>query len=80
MLQVVGHERIAGALAVDRQETQWRFTPIAAWRGGAYRLVIDTRLEDLAGNSIEQPFDIDVFERVTEHITTKTVEVAFIVK
>jgi hypothetical protein len=81
MIQVSGaHGRIAGTIAVDRQETQWRFTPATPWAGGGHRLVVDTGLEDLAGNKIGQPFDIDVFDRVTERITTTTVDVPFEVK
>jgi hypothetical protein len=39
--------------------------------------VVDTGLEDLAGNHIGQAFDIDVFDHVTEHIATSTISVAF---
>jgi hypothetical protein len=81
MIQVVGaHGPLPGVIAIDRQESQWRFTPVAAWPSGAYRLIVETGLEDLAGNRIGQPFDIDVFEHVTEHITTTTVDVPFAVK
>ena len=80
MLQVANARgRVPGTIAVDRHESQWRFTPSTAWTSGDYRLVVDTGLEDLAGNRIGQPFDIDVFDRVTEHITTSAVEVAFTV-
>lgn len=44
---------------------------------GRYDLVLDTAIEDLAGNRIGQPFDIDVFEHVTQHIETKTVSLPF---
>ena len=47
---------------------------------GDYQLIVDTALEDLAGNHIGQPFDIDTFEHVTEHITTKTVSLPFAVR
>jgi hypothetical protein len=78
MLQVSnGRSTISGSIDVDRQETRWRFTPQSPWKPGSYQLVIDTRIEDLAGNHIGQPFDIDVFDRVTEHIGTKTVSVPF---
>jgi hypothetical protein len=81
MLQVASSRgRVQGTVAVDRQESQWRFTPSTAWASGAYRLVVDTGLEDLAGNRIGQPFDIDVFDRVSEHITTTAVDVPFTVK
>jgi hypothetical protein len=73
-----GH--VEGTIAVDRNESEWRFTPAATWAGGEYRLVVDTGLEDLAGNRIGQAFDIDVFDRVTEHITTTTIAVPFTVR
>ena len=52
----------------------------AAWPAGAYRLIVDTDLEDLAGNRIGQPFDIDVFDRVTERITTTATSLGFEVR
>jgi hypothetical protein len=74
-----GHS-VPGMVNVDNQETEWRLTPQQPWKAGDYTLVIDSGLEDLAGNRIGQPFDIDVFERVTEHIATKTVSLRFVVR
>jgi len=75
-----GHGSVAGTVAIDRQETQWRFTPRENWKAGDYRLTVDTGLEDLAGNHIGQAFDIDVFKHVTEHIAGRTVSVPFSVR
>ncbi len=81
MLQVVGPRgSVDGTMTVDRNEAEWRFTPRSPWQSGGYRLVADTRLEDLAGNRIGQLFDIDVFDQVTEHIATATVAVAFTIR
>jgi len=81
MIQVSGSQgTIAGSIAVERQETQWRFTPREAWKPGNYRLIVDTGIEDLAGNHIGQPFDIDVFEKVTERITAATVPIPFTIR
>ena len=44
---------------------------------GAYRLLIDADLEDVSANRIGQPFDIDVFNTVAEHLTTRTVSLPF---
>jgi hypothetical protein len=41
------------------------------------RLVVNTGIEDLAGNHIGQPFDIDTFDKVTERIVTETTAVPF---
>jgi hypothetical protein len=81
MIQVSGAQGIVtGTVSVAREETQWRFTPHQPWKAGDYQLVVNTAIEDLAGNHIGQPFDIDTFERVTEHITSKTVSLPFAVR
>jgi hypothetical protein len=71
---------VPGMVSIAAHETEWRFAPRTPWKAGDYRLVADTRLEDLAGNRIGQLFDIDTFERVTDHIATRTVSVAFTVR
>ena len=71
---------VAGTVAIERGETQWRFTPQDTWKAGEYQLVIDTNIEDLAGNRIGKPFDVDVFERVTKRVVQKTVSLSFRVR
>jgi len=81
MIQVTGPRgTIAGTIDVQRQETQWRFTPREPWPAGEYQLIVDTGIEDVAGNHIGQPFDFDSFERVTEHITSKTIPLRFTIR
>jgi hypothetical protein len=81
MIRVSAADRnVAGAITIDKQETEWRLKPRQPWTPGEYQLVIDSGLEDLAGNSIGQPFDIDVFDRVAEHVTRKTISVPFAVR
>ena len=74
MLKVSGPRGdVAGAIDVDRERIRVALHAAAQpWAAGAYRLVVDTSLEDLAGNKIGQPFDIDVFDKVTEKIATST--------
>ena len=78
MLHVAGpHGDVAGAISVGPRETRWLFTPRDPWQPGDYRLIADTALEDLAGNSIALAFDIDVFDQVTRHITSATTALPF---
>jgi hypothetical protein len=51
---------IKGTIAVNREETRWSFTPAAAWISGAYEIIVPGILEDLAGNKMYTPFDVDV--------------------
>jgi hypothetical protein len=57
-LEVVGSAGpVRGSIVLAREEMDWVFTPAEAWKSGAYRLAIDTTLEDLAGNRIGRAFD-----------------------
>jgi hypothetical protein len=81
MLKVAGPRGdVAGTTDVAKEESEWRFTPASPWAAGTHRLIIDTSLEDLAGNKIGQPFDIDVFDHITERITSSTTSVPFEIK
>ena len=40
----------------------WRFTPEHSWTPGTYAVLTDSILEDLAGNSLARPFQVNVNE------------------
>ncbi len=54
------NRQIAGTAEAGYGEMSWNFEPKEPWKPGTYRLSIGTLLEDLAGNSIERPFEVDV--------------------
>jgi len=68
---------VAGTVEVDEEETRWWFRPGRAWKAEDYSLQVETTLEDLAGNSIAKPFEVDVFRPIQRRITTKTVSLPF---
>jgi len=51
---------VAGAIAVADAERAWSFTPARPWAAGDYAVAADDRLEDLAGNRLLRPFDLDL--------------------
>lgn len=51
---------VRGGSEVGPAEQSWTFVPGAPWPAGEYRLTIDPRLEDLAGNSLSRVFDRDL--------------------
>jgi hypothetical protein len=65
---------------VRAHETRWDFTPRQPWVAGTYHLVANKRLEDLAGNSIGRPFEVDAVRPIQRKIETETVRVAFAVR
>jgi hypothetical protein len=70
-------EAVDGQIALEDQERRWTFTPITPWRPGGYKLVIQTTIEDLAGNNIGKPFEVDLFEGVERRFSTPTVKLPF---
>jgi hypothetical protein len=50
---------IHGDAHLQRHETRYVFMPDIAWTTGRYALRADAVLEDIAGNRIGRPFDID---------------------
>ena len=52
-------EIVPGGIRLDAGETRWLFTPGAAWQSGEYRLLAASVLEDVSGNRIGRPFEVD---------------------
>jgi hypothetical protein len=52
-------ERLAGDVRIEAFETHWIFTPGAPWRAADYQLVASSILEDVAGNRIGRPFEVE---------------------
>jgi hypothetical protein len=77
MLEVQG---VAGRIAIDRDETRWSFTPDAPWKAGAYRLIADNLLEDIAGNHLDRAFDVDLQKATPAPVAAKTVSLPFSVR
>ena len=71
---------IAGAVTLARDEREWRFTPDLPWRAGAYRLLVLSILEDPAGNRLDGPFEVDVFERVDSASSAAERTLPFVVR
>jgi hypothetical protein len=71
---------VAGQPTLSDHERRWSFTPHTAWSRGAYQLVMQTTLEDLAGNNIGKPFEVDLFTGVERHLKTTTVKLPFEVR
>ena len=74
---VRGGDAVAGRIVISKHESQWSFQPDAAWAPGEYSLAVDAALEDLAGNSIGRPFEVDVFEKVEQRPQQKVIRIPF---
>jgi hypothetical protein len=66
-----------GSAELANAERQWRYTPESPWPATRQTIQIDTALEDLAGNKVGRPFDIDTFDRVTVRTNRGQVTLSF---
>lgn len=71
---------VPGRATVADEETRWSFTPDHPWQAGGHQLAVDTALEDLAGNNLRRPFELDVFESVGRRIDARVLNRAFEVR
>ncbi|AUD07144.1 hypothetical protein CWM47_03155 [Spirosoma pollinicola] len=51
---------VKGKWQLQDEERKANFTPAGGWTSGTYILRIESRLEDLAGNNLNRPFDRDL--------------------
>jgi hypothetical protein len=67
-LAIVDSDRklISGVVDISNEEQSFRFLPDKPWTAGNYAIQIEARLEDLAGNNLNRPFDRDVDNKTQE--------------
>ena len=53
-------QSVAGAIVIGAQEKTWHFTPKTNWQNRNYHLEVHGELEDVAGNTPLNPFDVDL--------------------
>ncbi|HLU46593.1 MAG TPA: hypothetical protein VK116_00865, partial [Planctomycetota bacterium] len=70
-------EGLRGEVRVTDHETTWHFKPADSWGDAEYSLVVATTLEDLAGNSVGRPFEVDIVETVGRRIEVDSVRIPF---
>jgi hypothetical protein len=70
---------VRGRTRVASGELSWQFTPENSWTGGRYQLRVDSKLEDVAGNSIARVFDRDLDCADDDPVPAKSVAVDFVI-
>lgn len=60
-----GEDMVPGTISVEACQTGFRFIPESPMTPGEYRLEVESRLEDLAGNNLNRLFETDVTESKT---------------
>jgi hypothetical protein len=68
---------IPGRSELTEDERIWKFFPDSAWTPGAYQIVVPKTLEDLAGNNIDQAFEVDLPRTSASTLITDAVKLPF---
>lgn len=68
---------VPGTAEVGPAEMSWRFTPDEGWAPGNADLVVDTVLEDPAGNSLRRAFDRDLADPRDDPLDASEVRLAY---
>ena len=76
-IEDAGKHAVEGQVQVGNVERQWAFVPNQAWKDGDYRVVIGTGLEDLAGNNVARPFEVDRVQRPDDEFVPDYVTLEF---
>jgi hypothetical protein len=72
-----GGKPLAGEVSLGAEERQWDFRPDLPWAAGRHELVVDTALEDGAGNQIGRPFEVDQFQKIERQARDEMVRLPF---
>ena len=73
-------KKVPGTVTVGGGERVLTFAPAGRWARGDYKLVADTRLEDVCGNRVGRPFEVDELHPITGQIEAKFSERPFTVR
>ena len=57
---------VNGAIQVNNKEQVVQFVPAVPWLTGVYKVLVESRLEDLAGNNLNRLFDRDITDTRTK--------------
>jgi len=76
-IENAGKHVVEGQVRIGNVERQWAFVPNQAWKDGDYRVVIGTGLEDLAGNNVARPFEVDRVQRPDDEFVPDYVTLEF---
>ncbi|MBN7812236.1 hypothetical protein J0A68_14880 [Algoriphagus sp. H41] len=71
---------IPGNWTLGPEEKSIRFTPEKPWQKGVHLLEIESRLEDLAGNNLNRPFETDLLNPVRTEKETELKQLHFEIK
>jgi len=71
---------VEGEVTLLANETRWALTPLKPWKAGRHEIHIDGIIEDLAGNRLYRPFDLENASATVAKAPPKSATLTFEVK
>jgi hypothetical protein len=68
---------VPGDVTMEDEERLRVFRPARAWEPGPHTILAQTTIEDLAGNNIGKPFEVDLFEPIRNQFTNTVIRLPF---
>ena len=68
---------VEGVADLGEGEMRWAFRPSQAWREGAYRIRVQSLLEDVSGNGVGRPFEVETAWPEPKKIAAAPAELKF---
>jgi hypothetical protein len=59
-LRMISVKSAAGTKSLAQNERLWRFNPEEPWKASRYEVLVQSTIEDLAGNNVGKPFEVDL--------------------
>lgn len=70
---------LEGEASLGERDRNWYFRPTTPWRYGEHTLLIPSIIEDVAGNTIAKPFDVDLTQKAVP-MTNSIVRLPFLIQ
>jgi hypothetical protein len=76
-LRMITVKSVVGDKSLHEHETKWSFEPEQPWKPGHYEILVQSTIEDLAGNNIGKPFEVDLEQTDRPRDAARTISLPF---
>jgi hypothetical protein len=76
-LRMISVKSLRGQKSLHEHETKWSFEPEQPWKAGRYEILVQSTIEDLAGNNIGKPFEVDLEQSDRPRDPARTISIPF---
>ena len=71
---------VNGVVEPADQDRGWTFRPTTPWTAGTYTLRVDPVFEDVCGNRVGRPFEVDLLKPAPKEVKAERVDLPFAVR